>query len=571
MSMVINSNITSLNAQRNLSMTQGDQSKAMQRLSSGKRINTAADDAAGLAISNRMTSQVRGLDQAIRNSNDGVSLIQTAEGALDTTSNILQRMRELAVQSANGTYSSGNRKTLNAEVQQLKSEIDRIADTTKFNGLKILDGTLGKVDIQAGADAYETIGLNIGATNSQYLGGRSADVTGTAGSDIDFATNGFTVAGNVTINNQVITGGANNDFQSVTNLKGLMDLFAEKVSGVKVEAYAEIQAESTGSGVLNSGESMKITTTNADGTTTDYMITDTSNLKDMADKINDVTKGKVSATIAKDSKGLDRLSIGADNVASIAVDLTTATAASTGFSADDVTANFALTMTDTDLSNGKEIKVEYGTAADAAVLGIDARDASSVTGAAAGTAAAIAAGDIVINGVDIGAVASGNDALVNAINSKTNETGVVASHATGVFTLKSSGGNLINLKQTSAGAGVTGLQNTNSSDFNGGSVASIDISTVEGAQSSLATITKALDQISETRGDLGAISNRLGHTVKNLANVSENVSAARSRIEDADFAAESAALSRAQVLQQAGTAMLAQANAIPKQVLSLLQ
>ena len=166
MSMVINSNIMSLNAQRNLTMSQNEQNTAMERLTSGKRINSAADDAAGLSISNRMTSQINGLNQAVRNANDGSSLIQTAEGALDESTNILQRMRELSVQSANGTYDSGNRSTLNAEVSQLKEELDRISETTSFNGLNILDGTLGKVDLQVGFESNHTITLENGAMDT---------------------------------------------------------------------------------------------------------------------------------------------------------------------------------------------------------------------------------------------------------------------------------------------------------------------------------------------------------------------------------------------------------------------
>ena len=170
MAMVINSNIMSLTAQRNLTMSQNDLNTSMERLTSGKRINSAADDAAGLSIANRMTSQINGLNQAVRNANDGASLIQTAEGALDESTNILQRMRELSVQSANGTYDSGNRATLSAEVKQLVAELDRIAETTSFNGLNILDGSLGKVNLQVGSEANQTIELSIAKMDSKSLG-----------------------------------------------------------------------------------------------------------------------------------------------------------------------------------------------------------------------------------------------------------------------------------------------------------------------------------------------------------------------------------------------------------------
>ncbi|PIE24572.1 MAG: flagellar biosynthesis protein FliC [Neptuniibacter caesariensis] len=568
MAMVINSNIQSLNAQRNLMITQGEQSQAMERLTSGKRINSAGDDAAGLSITNRMTSQVRGLDQAIRNANDGISLIQTAEGALDETTNILQRMRELSIQSANGTYDQSNRGTLNAEVQQLKAEMDRIADTTAFNGQKILDGSLGNVALQVGSEANETIALKIGEMNTSRLGGNNADVVGTASSDTDLS-DGLAIAGaSVTINNQSITQA---EFAAVTNLNDLNTLFAEKVEGVEVSAYAELQATATGDGILASGESITMTTKNADGTSTSYVVSDTNSLEELASEINRVTGGNITATIAKDADGNNKLSLGASNVESL-----TLTETGTGAALDALgigtgsTAQFALTLNDTNAANGG-ISVSYATAADADVLGIDARTSTSVTGQGA-AAAATADGDIVINNVKIAATAGGTQAeLVAAINDKASETGVFASTSGGELTLSAEAGKQISVELTATGAGATGLQATNSSDYFGGSVASIDISTAAGAQKAIDVIDNALEQINSTRGDLGAINNRLDFTVNNLSNVSENVAAARSRIEDADFAKESANLSRAQVLQQAGTAMLAQANAAPQQVLSLLQ
>ncbi|HSG63036.1 MAG TPA: flagellin, partial [Pseudomonadales bacterium] len=160
MPLVINTNVSSLNSQRQLVRSGNDMETAMERLSSGKRINSASDDAAGLAIANRMTSQIRGLNQAVRNANDGISMIQTAEGALDESTNILQRMRELSIQAANGIYTDADRSTLDAEVQQLKAELQRIADSTTFNGQKLLDGSLGTVELQVGNQANQTIDLN---------------------------------------------------------------------------------------------------------------------------------------------------------------------------------------------------------------------------------------------------------------------------------------------------------------------------------------------------------------------------------------------------------------------------
>lgn len=195
MAMVINSNIMSLNAQRNLTMSQGEQNQAMERLSSGKRINSAADDAAGLAISNRMTSEVRGLNQAVRNANDGISMIQTAEGALDETTNILQRMRELSVQSASGTYNDSNRATMNAEVQQLKAEIDRIAESTSFNGQNLLDGTIEGVGLQVGVSAGQTIEVNIGQLDTDSLGTSDEGGVSSVGTDNALATGDLVING----------------------------------------------------------------------------------------------------------------------------------------------------------------------------------------------------------------------------------------------------------------------------------------------------------------------------------------------------------------------------------------
>ena len=183
MSMVINTNVASIGAQRHISVAVREQSEAMERLSSGKRINSARDDAAGLGISNRMTSQIRGLDQAVRNANDGISLIQTAEGALDQSTNVLQRMRELSIQSANGTYNdSENRASLDAEFKQLLMEIDRIAETTKFNGQTLLDGEMKNVDLQIGADANQTVSFGIDdmGTKSLGMGSTSTDMLGSA-------------------------------------------------------------------------------------------------------------------------------------------------------------------------------------------------------------------------------------------------------------------------------------------------------------------------------------------------------------------------------------------------------
>lgn len=569
MPLVVNSNISSLNAQRQLTQAGSELDKASERLASGKRINSAADDAAGLAISNRQTSQIRGLDQAIRNSNDGISLIQTAEGALDETTNILQRMRELSVQSSNGIYSDADRSTLNAEVSQLKSEIDRIAESTSFNGKTILDGSLGKVDLQVGALANQTISFEVGKLDSSGLGGAdSGDIVGAA---VDLSA-GVTMAGAVTINGQTVAAA---DLTASTNTQEVLDTLNNSVSGVEFAATTRFEADSAGTGVLRNGDTMTIAVTNTDGTSSSLSIGGTGNMDELVAKINAAGGDDISASLTDDGK----LVVNSASGAKLAMTSTSNSAVGlSGVAATD-TGNAQLSMTSTD---GKDITVAYGAAADALVLGIDARtDAGDVSGSRAVAdldAVELLEGQIKINGVDIGAAASTSVAdIVSAINEKSSETGVVASGVSGgVLSLNSVNDTEISIEvgKTAGGAatlGALGFQETNTSKTSGESIANVDISTAAGAQKAITTIDTALEQINDTRAELGAVNNRLDFTVSNLSNVSENTSAARSRIVDADFAAETAALSRGQVLQQASQAMLAQANARPQQVLSLLQ
>ncbi len=598
MPLVINSNIQSLNSQRQLVKSGMEQSQAMERLSSGKRINTAADDAAGLAISNRQTSQIRGLDRAVANANDGVSLIQTAEGALDESTNILQRMRELSIQSANGIYSDADRSTLDAEVQQLKSELDRISETTAFNGQNILDGTQGEIALQVGAEANQTISFSVAAVDTDSLGGTSsADIVGAE------VSTGLTVLAGITgvdttgtnsliINNVNVGSLTSATLSDLNDYLGAMNSALETGrAGVEFGALVELNGSSVGSGELSdaAGQSMVIAVVDGEGLTTTYSITDTDNLKDLSSRINEVTGGQVTAKVGDDGK----LSLLAEGATSIGI--TDATGAS-GLNA--AVKDFSLTLTDTNKNDGNnEISISFGTGslgtattseAFSTVLGLDARTNADITSGVVGGTGTVLEGDLVINGVEIGAIiptaataAALTSQLVTQLNAKTAETGVVASivsvDGTGGtltgYTLNSVSGDEISIDF--AGASATrnnlGISETNDSILTGDSVANIDISTANGAQDAIDVIDTALEQINSTRADLGAVNNRLDFTVSNLMNVSENTSAARSQIQDADFAQETANLSRAQVLQQASQAMLAQANAAPQQVLSLLR
>lgn len=381
MAAVINTNVVSLNAQRNLNSSQGALATSLQRLSSGLRINSAKDDAAGLAISERMSSQIRGLNQAVRNANDGISMSQTAEGALGEVGNNLQRIRELAVQSRNASNSASDRTALNNEVQQLKDEIDRVASTTAFNGINLLDGSFTNQAFQVGANVGETISIS-----------------------------------------------------SLVNAQ-----------------------------------------TTALGTTTTY--------------------------------------------------------------------------------------------------------STSVNGTAT-TFGAIAADEITINGTSIGAVAAGTDAttqgdnIAAAINAITGTTGVTAANAAGVVTLTSTASAGIDVVlsggATTANTGLVDATTVATATVVAG-FSSLAIDTTAGADTAIASMDAALSALNAGRADLGAYQNRFSSAVSNLQTTAENLSASRSRIVDADFAAETATLSRNQVLQQAGTAMLAQANAMPQSVLALLR
>ena len=679
MAMVINSNIMSLNAQRNLQASSNELNTAMERLSSGKRINSAADDAAGLSIANRMTSQVNGLNQAMRNANDGISLIQTAEGALDESTNILQRMRELSIQSANGTYDSGNRSTLNAEVKQLVAELDRISETTAFNGQNILDGSLGKVDLQVGSEANQTIGLEIQAMDSKTLGlgSTSGDVLGaenTLAADTTALTNN-----SVTINGQSVLAIGETWTGGTDSLGELVEKINTNVRGVTASTYSEVEADKAGTGVLVEGtDKLTVDVVKLDGETLSFSITGTESMEEVVDKLNTEGGGLISASLDDGGK----LVVSAENVTSL--ELTGAGAAANtgddvlglGAGADGVVNTASISLASED---GSDIIIERGstgTTADLKSLGFRENNVGGVIeGGAWDGSTALAVGDLSINGVDVGAaesaklsdniaainkvsdqtgvtanaftsveidtatnstgagtaaaftlngvtIAAGADAKISTtvaqINAKSDETGVTAvlegdllrlegdvasitfgdasgasdngaelagvlgaglaagtdvQDTDGGVKLTSDSGAPISVDVTSDGANATGLldANTTSGGKFGAAVNSIDISTAAGAQKAIGIIDNALETINETRGDLGAVNNRLDFTISNLSNVAENVSAARSRIEDADFAAESANLSRAQVLQQAGTSMLAQANAAPQQVLSLLQ
>lgn len=464
MAQTINTNIASLTAQRNLNSTQSSLSTSLQRLSSGLRINSARDDAAGLAISERFSSQIRGLSQAARNANDGISLAQTAEGALKEVSNNLQRIRELAVQSANASNSASDRAALQTEVAQLISEVDRVAQQTTFNGSKLLDGTFSNKAFQIGANSGETISI--------------ASINSSKASDLGAALSAS------------VTGGA------VTGALSAGDLL---VNGVDVGAVG-------------------------------------GDAKDIATAINNLSGTGVTAT---------------------ANSLTVAGASMTGAA-----------LTGTITINGVQT-------ASVSTTGTTSSDRALVTNAinAISAATGVTAVDTGADGTGVQLVAADGRNIQHSFSTLTSAATGVATAGTARSTVTLESGSSQGIALTGAAetsAGFTDNQ-TQAASLTGTAVSAVDISTVAGANAAIDSVDAALGTINSTRANLGAIQNRFESVVTNLQQRSENLSAARSRIQDADFAVETANLTRAQILQQAGTAMLAQANAVPQTVLSLLQ
>jgi len=506
MALAVNTNLLALNGQRNLNQSAMGVSSALQRLSSGLRINSAKDDAAGLAISSRMTSQVRGLDQAIRNANDGISVAQVAEGALQEVTNSLQRMRELAVQSANDTNSSSDRASLQAEVTQLQSEVTRISSTTEFNGTKVLDGTFTNAKFQVGFRANQTINISIGNTAANTIGnnsvtGDSADVSGinsavAAAANVNGGSGStVTTANRITAQTLTISGNLGQDTVAVT----LGESAADIATG--------INDKTSTTGVTATASTVATLSTISTGATTFKIAGD------------DGTLVSISASTTGSGTGLDPLVQAINDVSS-----------TTGIVAER--SGDSITLTN---SNGADIAIQ-----DVLIAGIgtlkftgDNSDATSQT---------------------LGGTTSTDSSVVG---------GTVTLASQKSFSMSSSvaaaSGSLV------AAAASTAVGSSLSK------VSDVNIGTQSGANSALDVIDAALSFVNSVRGDLGAIQNRFTSTISNLQNVTENVSAARSRIQDADFAAETSNLTKNQILQQAGISVLAQANQLPSSVLSLLQ
>jgi flagellin len=516
MPQTINTNVASLNAQRNLNSSQSDANTALQRLSSGLRINSAKDDAAGLAISNRLTSQINGINQAIRNAGDGISVAQVAEGALSETGNILQRMRELAVQSANASNSSADRSALQSEVAQLTAEIDRIATNTAFGDVKLLNGNFTSQQFQVGANVGESIGISIASAQSGDLGTLNT---------LTFTTAQFLTA-------RTSAAAASSAGNSSEIAADTISFVTTPAGGTATTTTVAVNADDTAAEIASA------ITANVDGVRAEartVALLDTFAGTPAAGtaifEINGVNVSADSTTLATLTAGLEAGIEGNASLAGLTVN-------STGTTVEIIDENGG------DISVGLVDEGGYSAALSFSVSSLDDTVANSGTNDATyGEETTVIEGEYVTTTGSI-------DFFV---------TDSTATYGIGSSTALASGG----VAATGPSTGTLGTSTETVED--------IDIGTAAGANAAIDIIDSALTTIDAQRADLGAIQNRFDSVIANLSNVSENSSAARSRIQDADFAQETANLARAQILQQAGISVLAQANAQPQNVLALLQ
>jgi len=567
MAQVVNTNVMSINAQRQLNKSQSTSNEAMERLSSGLRINSAKDDAAGLAISTGMQSQIKGLTQAVRNSNDGVSMAQTAEGSMDEMTNILQRMRELSVQSANDTNSDENRVAIQKEVDQLHNELDRIAETTEFNGTKLLDGTAGSTTLQIGANSGQTLSFSIDSVTTNDLGLNGNLNKG----DL----NGGRVTGAVTQSTVQINGVVLGEATDITgntalaNANAINDKTAE--TGVTADAYNIVQGSALADGKAVTGITSGLEITIGSGDAVE--IGATSSMDNLVETINRDVSG-VTASLDNNGGLLLTNDTGEDITIGGTVD-------NSGLQAGTNQGYLALTSADDspiNISDGTSTTYTPTVGTNTAALGFTVSNgAGSIATGTASTAGLITSSDgVQINGVDLIASSASTPAdLATAVNALTEETGVTATVRGTELVFSSNDGSAVEITSKADGQynQQTALAKIGITNEMGGKVVDslgTNVSTMAGATNTIDLVDSALGKISDSRANLGAIQNRLSSTISNLENVSQNLSASNSRIQDADFAAETSKMSKAQILQQAGTSMLSQANASAQSVLSLL-
>jgi flagellin len=578
----INTNIAALNSQRHLTNISEKLDKSLERLSSGLRINKSADDASGMATSVYLRGQIGGLNQAARNANDAISMTQTAEGALDISTNIILRLRDLAVQAATDTT---NRNLLIAEADQLIAELTRVANDTEFVGNTLLNGSFTSGKIQIGANQGQTISFSIGDVRAAALGERA---TTTATLDSGTAEGGFSV-GEFTINNRLVAATQETDDQvSIMDLVGT-DVNVAGGSGAVI------------SGLVINGATIATVTLGNGGAAS--IAADM--IADLTEAVNDAVG--TTNVMARAGSG-NTIVLTADTGKNITFDLTNTNLSVASLSTITGLAStyFASGATNTNY-NGETSAIAKVAAIDSikSSTKVDALAvATEVTGSAAVAAGTLAAGSLYINGIDIGAVTvldgDSSGALLAAINAKSSSTGVSASlDSQNRLVLNAADGRNVSVVAQSAASTATGISTdvyrggvklnssdnftiTGSTDDLGNitaktystsldyAVSLIDLSTQAGADDALATLDAAMYQLNGIRSGLGAIQSRVSMTIMNLTTTSENLSASESRIRDVDFAEETAVFTKNSILTQAATAILAQANQLPQLALQLL-
>lgn len=709
MGIVVNTNLASVNAQRNVDLNTSQLNKSLERLSSGLRINRAGDDAAGLAIATKFNAQVRGLNQAARNVNNAISLVQTAEGALNTITNLAQRLRELAVQAASDDNTTTDRQTLQNEAAQLVAELTRTAQTSEFNGSPLLDGSYGSKFFQIGANYSQTLTFSIGDVRAKSLGTRATVKAGNLTDGVDAAIGANIATGELKINgtNVVTSDGDDqvsvvellstdvasvtataagvgsagattfnaslifnnvlqkNDFGDLVSILGTLTATTNTTaaSGLTItgsfvigdsattistqlatsaslsidlfSSYGSIGLTSNGTNgaasftiertasfsyaSINYAASVSGTQFEINGTYISFTANSESGIASFASylakvvsDINAASITNVQAILRSPSSAIARTFVlQATKGANLALKTSGASVATNLF----LSATYATSGGTTVLYNGQSSAIGKAAAVNAVrgttnVTGT--ANANVVTGTSAITAVTIRSGDLVINGVDVGAVSvlanDGSGDLVAKINSLSSSTGVTAAVNTdNKLVLTATDGRNITIRSTSTiQTALTIGGSTNSNNVQRGSVtinspksitvagtkvsdlggdlsvktysadltnklSLVSLSTQESAAQALLTIDAALDEVNDIRSAIGAIQSRLENTVNNLKIASENFTASESRIRDADFASETARFTRNQILVQAGTAILAQANTTSQIALQLLQ
>ncbi|MBB4811579.1 MULTISPECIES: flagellin [Pseudomonas] len=569
MALSVNTNITSLGVQKNLNKASDALSQSMNRLSSGLKINSAKDDAAGMQIANRLNNQVKGLNVAISNANNGVSIAQTAEGAMQESTNTLQRLRELALQAANGDKSDADRVSLQQEFTAKVGELNRIASTTTFGGRNLLDGSFNNVAFQIGANANETISFGMTDISSTALKGnyKEASVNSTALTGL-----AATATGSVLTDKATVVGSAAATATLATDaftINGTEITLSAAGAGAPAgnAAVTAINAKTAQTGVTASADAAGIVS-----------LSSTSPIVLAASATGGATAGLASLGLTAGTTAVSS-NLGAagavtvngnavtwaknDTMASVLTKLTTAA----GGAANGASATFTDGRVKLTSGNGDDIKLANTSAGSLSQLGLSA-----------GTTQAKLTADtsIDVNGVEVKfKKGDTSDAIVASINSAS--TGVQASKNTD-GTLNLFADKDITIKDGSAGTGLAALglttvaaAGTKTAVTMETSVSDLNILTAASSQQAIQALDDAMQQIDSQRSQLGAVQNRFASTVANLQSISQNSSAAKGRVEDADFASEAAELTKQQTLQQASTAILSQANQLPSSVLKLLQ